>query len=210
MTYIVKAILKAAKGECMQKCKSSFIKDEEIVDLYWNRDETAIKATDIKYGQLLLKIAYNILGDRNDAEECQNDTYLGTWNAIPPTRPTFFSAFITQIVRRIAINRYKKKRTKKYAFSEFAVSIEELYEVLFSDESVEAALEAKEIGRLTSEYVRGLSKQNRYIFIGRFYIGDSVNQIANELHLTSSSIYKALEKIKNGLKVYFQSNGVIV
>lgn len=85
--------------------QQEIIADEQIIELYWRREEKAIQETDKKYGQFLFRIAYNILHERLDCEECQNDTYLGVWNAIPPTRPTVFPAFITQIMRRIAINR---------------------------------------------------------------------------------------------------------
>ena len=88
--------------------------------------------------------------------------------------------------------------------------MEDLYETLKSNESIEADVEAKEIGRLINNFVRGLSKQNRYIFVGRFYMADSVDQIAQELNLTPSSVYKALSRIKLGLKDYLERNGVIV
>ena len=93
--------------------QQAVIADEQIIEMYWTRDEQAIKETDNKYGQFLFRIAYNILHDSLDCEECQNDTYLGVWNAIPPTRPNVFQAFITQIMRRIAINRYKEKTSKR-------------------------------------------------------------------------------------------------
>ncbi|MBQ5361746.1 MAG: RNA polymerase subunit sigma-70, partial [Clostridia bacterium] len=80
--------------------------DDEIVELYWQRDETAIRATDAKYKKHLMAIAYNIVHDARDCEECLNDTYLGAWNAIPPARPTALRAFLTTLMRRIAINRY--------------------------------------------------------------------------------------------------------
>ena len=89
--------------------------DETIIEMYWQREESAIKETDIKYGQFLFRIAHGILHDRLDCEECQNDTYLGIWKAIPPTRPAVFPAFITRIMRRIAINKYKEKTSKKAA-----------------------------------------------------------------------------------------------
>lgn len=184
--------------------------DEQIIELYWQRNETAIQETDTKYGRFLFKIAYNILYDSYDCEQCQSDAYLGIWNAIPPARPTVFPAFIAQIMRCIAINLYREKRAKKNIPSEFTVSMEDLYETLKSNESIEADVEAKEIGRLINNFVRGLSKQNRYIFVGRFYMADSVDQIAQELNLTPSSVYKALSRIKLGLKDYLERNGVIV
>ena len=100
--------------------------DEQIIELYWTRQENAIQETDKKYGQFLFRIANNMLHDRRDSEECQNDTYLGAWNAIPPTRPLVLSAFLVQIMRRIAINRYREKTSKKRIPSELTVALEDV------------------------------------------------------------------------------------
>ena len=140
--------------------QQEIIADEQIIELYWQREERAIKETDVKYGQFLFRIAYNILHDRSDSEECQNDTYLGIWNAIPPTRPVVFPAFITQIMRRTAIDRYKEKTSKKRIPSELTVSLEELDNTLHSSESVCSECEAKELGKIISDYLRGLFAAN--------------------------------------------------
>lgn len=184
------------------------LSDDEIVELYWERNEQAIKETERKYSHFLFKIAHNILNDRNDCEECQNDTYVGIWNAIPPTRPTVFQAFIARIIRNIAINRYKDKMRKKNIPSEFTTSFEDLYDSLCSIETVEEKIEAAEVGRIISEYVRSLSKQQQYIFVGRFYMSDSIDNIAKDLGITSSSVYKAIDRIKKGLRAYLQGKGV--
>ena len=183
------------------------LSDDEIIDLYWAREEQAIKETEHKYSHFLFKIAYNILNDKSDCEECQNDTYVGIWNAIPPTRPTIFQAFIARIMRNIAINRYKEKMRKKAIPSEFTTSFEELYDSLHSVETVEEQIEAKEVGKIISDYVRGLSKQQQYIFVGRFYFADTIENIAKELGITTSSVYKAIDRIKKGLKSYLQGKG---
>lgn len=187
-----------------------FLPDNEIIDLYWARKEKAITETECKYGRFLFKLAYNILFDKSDCEECQNDTYVGIWNAIPPTRPVVFQAFIARIMRNIAINRYKEKMRKKVVPSEFTTSFEELYDSLCSTETVEDKIEAEELGKIISEYVRGLSKQQQYIFVGRFYMADTIENIAKELGITTSSVYKAIDRIKKGLKSYLQGKGVYI
>lgn len=198
-----------AKGGYMKKeNENKILSDDEIVDLYWARKERAIKETERKYSHFLFKIAYNILNDKSDCEECQNDTYVGIWNAIPPTRPAVFQAFIARIMRNIAINRYKEKMRKKTIPSEFTTSFEELYDSLCSTESVEEIVEAEEVGKIISEYVRGLSKNQQYIFVGRFYMADTIENIAKELGITTSSVYKAIYRIKKGLKSYLQGKGV--
>lgn len=93
--------------------RQTTIDDEQIIEMYWQRNENAIQETDRKYGQLLYRIAYNIFHDNLDCEECQIDTYLDVWKAIPPTNPTMFLSFITKIMRRLAPDRYKEKKAKK-------------------------------------------------------------------------------------------------
>ncbi len=188
----------------------SMITDEQIIDMYWQRQERAIQETDRKYGQLLFRIAYNILHDRSDSEECRNDTYLRIWNLIPPTRPVVFPAFMTQIMRRTAIDRYKEKTSKKRIPSELTVSLEELdYTLQGSDLSCEES-ETQELSRLISDWLRGLSDRKRFIFIGRFYMAETVQSIAEELGVSSSAIYKEIEKLKQGLKTHLIRNGVYV
>lgn len=190
--------------------QQAIIADEQIIELYWQREERVIQETDKKYGKLLFRIAYNILHDRCDCEECQNDTYLGVWNAIPPARPTAFSAFIMQIMRRIAINRYKEKTSKKRIPSELTISMDDLNDSLHSSETVESEYESEEVGRLVSNYVRGLSERQRYIFIDRFYLAESTETIAKDLSISVPTVYREIEKIKQGLKLYLERNDVCI
>jgi len=184
------------------------ITDEQIIELYWKREESAIQETDKKYGPLLFRIAYNILRDRADCEECRNDTYLGVWNAIPPTRPAKFSAFITQITRNIAINRYKEKISKKRIPSELTVSMEDINGILRSDDTVETKYAAEEVGRIINDYVRTLPSRQHFIFIDRFYLSEPVEAIAGELSISVPTVYREIHKIKQGLKLYLERNGI--
>lgn len=184
--------------------KAHIIDDEQIIELYWQRDERAISETDFKYGQFLYRIAYNILHDKLDCEECQNDTYLDIWNAIPPARPSVFPAFITQIMRRTAIDRYKEKTRKKHVPSELTVSLEELgAEAVHYDDAVE-------LGKIISDYLRTLSDRQQFIFIGRYYMAESVESIAKDLNMTASAVYKELGKLKSNLKNYLERSGFCV
>ena len=186
------------------------ISDDQIIELYWVREEKAIQETEKKYGRFLFRIAYNILHDDLDCEECRNDTYLGIWNAIPPTRPAVFPAFITQIMRRIAINRYKEKTSKKRIPSELTVSMEDMNGTLHSVDTVEAEYEAEEVGKMINDYVRKLSDRRRYIFIDRFYLAESVETIAADLSISVPTVYREIDKIKQGLKLHLERNGVVI
>ena len=184
--------------------------DEQIIELYWTRQENAIQETDKKFGQFLFRIANNMLHDRQDSEECQNDTYLGAWNAIPPTRPAVLGAFLVQIMRRIAINRYREKTSKKRIPSELTVALEDAQGTLYHGDSVEVAYEASEVGRLINDYVKTLPDRQRYIFIDRFYLSESVESIADDLKLSPATVYREIDKIKQGLKLHLERNGVYV
>ena len=186
----------------------SVISDEEIIDLYWNREECAIQETDRKYGRFLYKVAYNILHDSMDCEECKNDTYIGVWNAIPPTRPVAFPAFITQIMRRIAINRYKEKTSKKRVPSELTTSFEDLGGTLHGEPTDLPEYDAAEVGEVINKFVRGLPKRQRYIFIERFYLSESVESIASELSISQATVYREIERIKKDLKRYLERSGI--
>lgn len=190
--------------------QQEIIADEQIIELYWRREEKAIQETDKKYGQFLFRIAYNILHERLDCEECQNDTYLGVWNAIPPTRPTVFPAFITQIMRRIAINRYKEKASKKRISSELTISMEDVNGTLHGDDSVAVKYEMAEVGKIINNYVRELSDRQRYIFIDRFYLAESVETIATDLSISVPTVYREIDKIKHSLKLYLEWNDVYI
>lgn len=190
--------------------QQEIIADEQIIELYWRREEKAIQETDKKYGQFLFRIAYIILHERLDCEECQNDTYLGVWNAIPPTRPTVFPAFITQIMRRIAINRYKEKASKKRIPSELTISMEDVNGTLHGDDSVAVKYEMAEVGKIINNYVRELSDRQRYIFIDRFYLAESVETIATDLSISVPTVYREIDKIKHSLKLYLEWNDVYI
>jgi RNA polymerase sigma-70 factor (ECF subfamily) len=190
--------------------QQSFASDEEIIEMYWQRDPDAIQATDHKYGKLLQNMAFNILSDLQDSEECQNDAYLRVWNAIPSTRPTEFYAFIMQITRRIAFNRYKEKSRKKRVPSQLTLSIEELQNSLSSGKTVEEEYDAKVLGELITEYIRSLDERQQYIFVDRYYMAEPVEKIAADLSISARTAYREIEKIKQGLKKYLEGNGIYV
>lgn len=185
--------------------KNINVSDEMIVDLYWNRNETAIVQTDMKYGKYLFKIANNILNSHLDSEECQNDTYLATWNAIPPHKPLSLQAFVTKLVRRIAIDRYRESHRQKRIPSELITSIDELHTGL-----CDVHLSENQLSQVLSDFVRSLPKQKQHIFMSRYYFNDSIAEIALSLNVSESSIYKELANIRNNLKSYLREKEIYV
>ena len=181
--------------------------DEAIVTLYWNRDETAIEETDFKYKNYLFSVIRNLLADPMDCEECLNDTYLGAWNAIPPTKPAVLKAFLTTVARRAAIKRYHKARKKTAIPSELTVSLSELEDFLSDGGEAESDLDAAALGKVISEFLYSLDKRKRYIFMSRYYVAVSIEKIARELKVSRSTVNKELAAIRTSLKAKLESEG---
>ena len=181
--------------------------DESIIELYWQRDEKAIEETDLKYRKYLFSVAYNLLYERLDCEECLNDTYLGAWNAIPPTRPNALKAFLTVIVRRIAIKRYRRNLKKSNVPSELTVSLSELEDIIVGDEDIASDFDADRLGRVISDFVRSLSERRQFIFVARYYAAEPIDSIAKNLKLSRSMINKELAAIRTALKEKLESEG---
>ena len=189
---------------------SMHLADDKIVDMYWERNPDAIQETDQKYGPLLRNVACNILADALDCEECQNDAYLGIWNAIPTARPRTFVAFIVQIMRRTAIDRYRENTRIKRIPSQLTTSIQELENAISHGPSIEEIYDAKEIGEMVSAYLESLNSRQRYIFIDRYYAAETVEKIAADLSIPVQTVYWELRRIKRGLKGFLERNGVRV
>lgn len=181
--------------------------DEKIVDLYWGRDERAIEETDKKYRGYLFSVARNILGNSHDCDECLSDTYFGAWNAIPPERPKVLKAFLTVILRRAAIKRYRLNTKKSKVPSEMTVSLSELEDFVSGDGDACDKFVGERLGHIISGFIRGLSERRRFIFMSRYYISESINEIARELGLSRSMINKELAEIRAQLKEKLESEG---
>ena len=181
--------------------------DEQIVELYWQRDEQAIKETDRKYQHFLLTVAHNILRDGRDCEECLNDTYLGAWNAMPPARPKVLQAFLATIMRRTAIDRYKAGKRQKRIDSELTVALSEVEEFLADGSDPAAELDARELGRVISEYIRSLPRRRMYIFMSRYYTARPIGEIAKLLGCSESTVNKEIAAIKRDLKEKLEKEG---
>ena len=190
--------------------KDAFLTDKQIIDLYWHRDESAIEETDKKYGRALFRIAYNLLSDRMDCEECKNDTYVRVWNSIPPTRPRVLPAYLTEIMRRVAINKYKQKTSQRRVPSELTVSMDELRDSLQNEASPVSERDAAEIGKVINAFLREIPERRRYIFIERFYLAEPVEEIATELSVSVATVYREIERIRKDLKVYLERNDIYI
>ena len=180
--------------------------DLKIIELYFERDEQAIKETDKKYGKLCHSIAYNILKNNEDSEECVNDTYVGVWNAVPPTRPNNFMAFVCRIARNLSLKRLEFMKREKRS-SDVLISIEEL-EAILPDERYAPNITDEEIGKLISKFLRSQKNDVRNVFIRKYYLFDSIGEIAERYSFTESKVKNMLFYTRNKLREYLIKEGV--
>lgn len=186
------------------------LSDEQIIDLYWKRDEKAIDETDFKYRPYLYTIANNILNNTLDSEECLNDTYLGTWNAIPPAKPSLFQVFLSKIMRNIAVMRYKKNSADKRIPSEMTVSLDEIEKHIAYNEfesPVEYDYNVYRLSRLLNSFLNSLSEKDRFVFICRYYCCDRISDIADMLHISERSVFRTLTALRKKLKKHLNKEG---
>ena len=183
------------------------MEDEKIVSLYWDRDETAIRETEVKYDRYLTKIAYNILADREDSRESVNDTYLAAWNSIPPHRPGVLSTYLAKLTRRISIDRFRYRTRDKRRESEYAVSLSELGDCVSGGNTTEEIVNVKLLADAIGIFLRLQSEEARNAFIGRYYFLDSVKEVAAYCGMSESKCKTLLHRTRLGLKEYLRKEG---
>ena len=181
--------------------------DSEIVALYWERNENAIAHTKEKYGSFCTRIAMNILGIPEDAGECVNDTYLKTWQSIPPHKPDVLSAFLAKITRALSISRLRKITALKRDVKA-TVSFDELNDCLAERGELYEKMEAEELKKIIGIFLKNQKKIVRDIFICRYFYGDSVADISKRFHCTQSKVKTTLHRTRIKLKEHLVKEGV--
>lgn len=184
--------------------------DEKIVELYWNRDETAIAKTQEKYSRYLTKIAYNILTDMEDSLECVNDTYFHAWKSIPPHRPQFLSTYLAKLTRRAAIDILRKKNRDKRIPSEYTFSLSELEECVSDSHNIDTRLDAELLGTAINGYLQTISEEARNLFIGRYFFLDSLKDAARYCGMSETKAKSMLYRTRCGLKAYLEKEGYYI
>lgn len=176
--------------------------DKEIIDLYLARNEAAILKTSEKYGRMLKSVAYGILNNISDSEECENDTYLAAWNRIPPQIPRALAAFLGRIVRNKAINKYKYYTADKRN-REMEIALDEIGDILSGD----IADNKSEISDCISAYLHTKSYTKRVVFVRRYFYCDTVSKIASDCGFSESKVKSMLMRMRNELKIYLEGEG---
>ena len=181
--------------------------DQTIMDLYWERKEQAIAETEKKYGAYCRSIAWNILQDHRDAEECLSDTWMKLWNTLPPQRPHVFPAYLGTITRNLSLNRLRLASAQKRSVRGLELSYEELQQSVPDGCSVELQVEARELGRSLDRFLRTLQKKECCIFLRRYWYMDSHRQIADRYHMTEGAVKSNLHRTRKKLKAYLEQEG---
>ncbi len=182
--------------------------DAYIISLYFARDQQAIAETDRKYGAICRRLSLSITGDSRDAEECVNDTYLAAWEAIPPAHPHPLVAFLLKITRNLSLKRYHYN-TADRRNSHFDVALSELEGALADEDRLEAAEDSRQITRALEAFLDGLSRENRVIFLRRYWFSDSIGEIADRVGLSQKVISARLARMRENLRKRLQKEGIL-
>ena len=194
----------------MNRKQQVLLPDEQIIDLYFAREERAITETEKKYGAYLHTVAYNILSNEQDVEECLQDTYLRVWNAVPPERPHVFPAFLVKITRNLSLHRYEMEHRQKRVPAAACLPIEEVQEFLPGEYDPNVELESSSIMTVVNAYLKMTSKRRMYIFISRYFFSFTISQIAERLSCSQTLVRREIAIIKTELREKFEEEGIFI
>lgn len=183
------------------------MEDRQIVALYWAREEKAIEETAKKYGHYCHSIAYRILGDPQDADECVNDTYQGAWNSIPPHKPEVLSTYLGKLTRRISLKVWRSRDTQKRGGGEAALSLEELGECIPDGRAIDASLNARELVDTINAFLMEQPVQERRVFVRRYFHAMSIGQISKQFRFSKSKVESMLHRTRKRLRERLEKEG---
>lgn len=185
------------------------MEDREIIKLFQMRSEQAIDELARKYGAACTQVAHNILNDRQDAEECVNDAYLGAWNTIPPEEPNPLAAYVYRIVRNLALKRYHANTAAKRN-SVYDVALEELEGCLPCRDTVEGAYQAQELAQAIDRFLQQTDQDSRALFVRRYWYADSIGELARRFRTSPHNVSVRLHRIRGRLKKFLIGEGVML
>ena len=187
------------------------MEDTEIIDLYWKRDERAIEETDRKYGKYCHTVAYNVLGDHEDSQECVNDTWLRAWKSMPPQRPLVLRAFLAKIARNLAFDRYRARGASKRGGGQMEAVLDELAECadLSGQWNGEELYAAKELREAINRFVKDLPEREGDLFVRRYFFAEEIPAIARRYQMTENNVTVSLSRIRKKLKKYLKEGEFI-
>ncbi|MCM1298247.1 MAG: RNA polymerase sigma factor [[Eubacterium] siraeum] len=181
------------------------MEDTEIIGLFWQRKQSAISAASEKYGGLCNNVAYNILKNKEDSQECVNDTFLRAWNTIPPQKPKALAAYLAKITRNLALDKYRFEHRKKRGI--LTNIEEEAQEIFISEDTAQNEAERKELVETINGFLKGLPSKKRMIFMKRYWLLDSIKDIAAAFGMEENSVSVSLMRTRRELKAYLEKRG---
>ena len=184
------------------------MEDQEIIGLYWDRDQQAIVESQSKYGGYCHSVAWGVLGRREDAEECVNDTWLHAWNAMPPQRPSILSAFFAKLTRNLALDRWRRNRAAKRGGGQTELALEELGECLSGGSGPEQELEERETAAVLSAFLRRQPELDRNLFLLRYFQLESIASLAGRFHMGEGQVKTRLYRVRQRLKRALEEEGI--
>lgn len=182
--------------------------DSEILVLYWQRSEEAIRETEAKYKRYCTYIAANILPSAADAEECVNDTWLRAWNAIPPAKPKQLATYLGKITRNLAINQHEKQHAAKRGLGQMPLALSELEDCVSSSRTPEQMVEDARITEALNQFLRELPITSRRVFVRRYWYLSSIDDIAKEYAMSASKVKSMLFRLREKLRDYLEKEGI--
>lgn len=182
--------------------------DKEIIDLFFERSENAIYEAESKYGRYCHCIAYNILHNNEDAEECVSDTFIKTWNVIPPTKPDNLKSFIGRIARNLSLDKYEKNHSQKRGFDNVSLILDELQECLPASDTVESITDNNTLKEALNAFLRSLPTEKRNIFMRRYWYMSSIKEIASDYGIGESKVKMSLLRTRKQLKHFLEKEGI--
>ncbi len=184
------------------------MEDSEIVDLYWARKERAISESHIKYGRMLHSISFSLVPREGDADECLNDTYLAAWNSMPEQRPKYLGAYLSKIIRRLSVDRFRAAHAAKRNGIE--VMIDELCECIPDSSDPLQELDNRELSDALNRFLRSLDGEKRYIFVRRYFYSDSLEDIALQLSVSTAKVKSILFRTRASLRSFLEKEDIPV
>lgn len=185
------------------------MEDEKIVQLIWDRNENGINELSEKYDRYCFCISERIVHDEEDAKECVNDTWLRTWNTIPPSRPSVLSTFLAKIVRNLSLNRYRDMHALKRGGNSVNIAIEELNECITDGKTVEKDMEYKLLTESIEDFLWKQTKRNRIFFLKRYFYVMDIKEIAEELDIKEGTVKSILSRMRKELAVWLEKEAVV-
>lgn len=182
--------------------------DKQIIQLYWARAEAAISETAGKYGRYCHYIAYHILHNDQDSEECVNDTYMRAWESIPPQRPAILKAFLGTITRNLSLDKYSQLSAEKRKQGQMTVALNELQECLPTQDNTEGVTDDIVVVDVFNRFLASLSAQQRKIFVRRYWYFSTVKEIAADYAISESKVKMTLLRARNKLKQLLEKEGI--